>query len=489
VRNVQHLPHAWAFATVDEVVSEIDYGFTASATQGEGTRFLRITDIQGGNVDWSTVPTCSINQAELERYRLQPGDLVFARTGATTGKSFLIRTCPRETVFASYLIRLRPSDAVAADYLAYFFQTGSYWKQISEQSTGTAQPGVNSKRLRTIRLPIAPPAQQRDIVAAIESYFSRLDDATATLKRVQRNLDRYRASVLKAAVEGRLVPTEAELAKKEGRSYEHASELLKRILVERRSRWEEAELAKFKAKGKTPTDDKWKAKYKEPVAPDVSELPELPEGWCWATVSQMICEPLANGRSVPTAKKGFPVLRLTAIRDGKVNLSERKTGSWTQETAQKWVVTENDFLVVRGNGSRNIVGRGGLVSSTPNAVAFPDTLIRVRINTAHLEPRLLRLLWDSQGVRNYMQRAAKTTAGIYKINQTDLENLPLPVPPLAEQPRLSDELQRIESVSSVETLRIRTTLQHVVRLRSSILKWAFEGRLVQHEASLPVASD
>ena len=109
------------------------------------------------------------------------------------------------------------------------------------------------------------------------------DDAVATLERVRRNLTRYRASVLKAAVEGRLVPTEAKLARAEGRSYEPASVLLERILAERRRRWEEAELAKMKAKGKVPKDDKWKAKYVEPIAPDTSELPDLPEGWCWAT--------------------------------------------------------------------------------------------------------------------------------------------------------------------------------------------------------------
>ncbi len=89
--------------------------------------------------------------------------------------------------------------------------------------------------------------------------------------------------MLKAAVEGRLVPTEAELAREEGRDYEPADELLERILVERRKRWEEAELESMRAKGKEPKDDRWKAKYKEPAAPDTSELPELPEGWCWAT--------------------------------------------------------------------------------------------------------------------------------------------------------------------------------------------------------------
>ena len=116
----------------------------------------------------------------------------------------------------------------------------------------------------------SPASEQRRIVEAIDSYLTRLDDAVASLERVQAKLKAYRASVLKAAVEGRLVPTEASLARAEKRDYEPAEALLARILKERRRRWEEAELAKLKAAGKTPKDDKWKARYEEPVAPDTS---------------------------------------------------------------------------------------------------------------------------------------------------------------------------------------------------------------------------
>ena len=120
----------------------------------------------------------------------------------------------------------------------------------------------------------------------MEKQFTRLDAATAALKRVQANLKRYRASVLKTACEGRLVPTEAELARQEGRDYEPADNLLQRILRERRARWETDTLAKMQASGKPPKDNNWKQKYKEPSAPDTSNLPPLPEGWCWALLGQ-----------------------------------------------------------------------------------------------------------------------------------------------------------------------------------------------------------
>ena len=131
-----------------------------------------------------------------------------------------------------------------------------------------------------------PRAAQHRIVEAIESYFTRLDDAVATLERVQRNLKRYRASVLKAAVEGRLVPTEAELARAEGRDYEPASVLLQRILVERRRRWEEAELAKMKAKGRRRRTPSGRRITRSRPLLMTAKLPTLPEGWCWATIDQ-----------------------------------------------------------------------------------------------------------------------------------------------------------------------------------------------------------
>ena len=118
--------------------------------------------------------------------------------------------------------------------------------------------------------PLPPLAEQRRIVAEIEKQFTRIDASVDALKRAQANLKRYRASVLKDACEGRLVPTEAELARAEGRDYEHADELLERILAERRARWE--------------SQAKRGRKYKELVAPDTSDLPELPEGWAWGNI-------------------------------------------------------------------------------------------------------------------------------------------------------------------------------------------------------------
>ena len=167
-------------------------------------------------------------------------------------------------------------------------------------------------------------------------------------------LEKLRQSILAAAFRGDL--TKDWRAKNP--NVEPASALLARIRTERRAKWEESELAKMKAKGKPPTDDKLKAKYKEPEPVDTTGLPELPEGWCWASLDELLSEELANGRSVPTDDAGFPVLRLTALKHGRVDLRERKGGAWSALDAAPFTVRLNDFLVSRGNGSLSLVGRG-----------------------------------------------------------------------------------------------------------------------------------
>jgi type I restriction enzyme, S subunit len=146
-------------------VSAINYGYTESASSKPiGPRFLRITDIQDDRVDWVSVPYCKIESADLPKYRLISGDIVFARTGATTGKSFLVAN-PPEAVFASYLIRLRLLDKkLLPEFVSLFFQTSGYWKSIKDGSAGSAQGGFNATKLGALSIPIPPLPEQQRIV-------------------------------------------------------------------------------------------------------------------------------------------------------------------------------------------------------------------------------------------------------------------------------------------------------------------------------------
>lgn len=159
----------WPIKSLDELAERIDYGHTASADRDAvGPKFLRITDIQNGHVDWNTVPHCPATPDELDKYRLNDGDIVFARTGNTTGKSFLLKEPPKDSIFASYLIRVRPSRLVDPRFLAHFFDTPKYWNQIEKNAQGAGQPGVNATRLKTLEIPLPPLSEQKRIADILD---------------------------------------------------------------------------------------------------------------------------------------------------------------------------------------------------------------------------------------------------------------------------------------------------------------------------------
>jgi type I restriction enzyme S subunit len=166
-------------------------------------------------------------------------------------------------------------------------------------------------------------------------------------------------------------------------------------------------------------------------------------------LKDLLSAPLINGRSVVTRDAGFPVLRLTAIKPAGVDIAEHKGGDWTEDQARPFLVAEGDFLVSRGNGSLGLVGRGALVPYLTTAVAFPDTMIRVRVDPNLISSAYLSRIWNSPIVRNQIVESVRTTSGIYKLNQHTLKEICLPIPPLEEQSRL------VRLLDQVDTLRYK----------------------------------
>jgi type I restriction enzyme S subunit len=350
------------------------------------------------------------------------------------------------------------------------------------------QSGISGFDLKKMPILVAPLAEQQRIVNLLDENLTKIDAAIANLKRVEANLKRYRASVLKAAVEGRLVPTEAELARQEGRDYEPALVLLAGILAERRRRWEEAELAKMKAAGKTPKDDKWKAKYEEPAAPDTDGLPELPEGWCWATVDALVREPLRNGHSSPEDKSGngVPTLTLTAVTTGNFESNIKPTTADPEKIGNLWIEV-GDIFVQRSNAP-DLVGTSCMYRGVPGLAIFPDLLIRIRVTQQVLGDYVEAVL-KSARVRNFFRTKSKGIAGsMPKISQDVISNATIPLPPMREQVRIVETLAALESQTASLTTSVHSNLVRCTRLRQSTLKWAFEGKLVDQDPNDEPAS-
>ena len=257
-----------------------------------------------------TVPTFVREDAISKR--CTEDDVLIARYGASlgrivTGKAGAYNVALAKVIYDRKIFYNR--------YLFHLLQTPFFQTPIHMISR-SAQNGFNKGDLSDILLPVAPLQEQREIVAEIEKQFTRLEAGVTGLRRVQANLKRYRAAVLKAACEGKLVPTEAELAHQEGRSYETGAQLLERILTERRQKWN------------------GKGKYKEPEFFDTNKLSPLPEGWTWASLVQL-CHKITDGTHLrPTyIDTGIPFLSVKNVRPGRIYDADIKFISPDQHSA------------------------------------------------------------------------------------------------------------------------------------------------------------
>ena len=165
------IPESWEWVRLYEIADSIQYGYSAPARQSGRIRMVRISDIQNGKINWNTVPFCDIAEKDVERYLVEAGDVLFARTGGTVGKSYLVRDTPQESIYAGYLIRTRFLSCVLPQFAKIFFESDIYWKQLKSGLVATAQPNFNGKKLASMLIPLPPLAEQKRIVAKLEELL------------------------------------------------------------------------------------------------------------------------------------------------------------------------------------------------------------------------------------------------------------------------------------------------------------------------------
>ena len=380
---------------------------------------------------------------------------------------------------------LIPHGAVLPKFLAAYFHASESTILHGAAKSGTTVASIDLERLKRQSVPLPPLNEQRRIVARLEELTARTGAARAALEAIPPLLDRFRQSVLAAAFRGDLTAD----WRAQNPDVEPASELLKRIRAERRRRWEEAELERMRAKGKMPGDDRWKARYVEPEGVDAEGLPELPEGWAWATVGELTSEPLRTGVSIrgSDAPPGTPSLKLSAIRSRQVDYSMVKYVQASPEVATENCVRDGDVFIARGNGSINLVGRCAQAVEPPELTIFPDLMIRVRC-VSQMPAALFTILWDSPETRRIIEQKAKTTAGIWKVSQSDLARIPLPVPSYQEAEALVERVEDMLSSAKKESTATETATKMLTTLHQSLLAKAFRGELVPQDPADEPAS-
>ena len=411
------------------------------------------------------------------------GDILYGRLRPYLNK--VIQPSFAGVASTEFLV-FKETQALVNGLLMHLLSSSDLVAYASANSAGVNLPRISAKRLAEYRFPLAPLPEQHRIVAKIESLFAKLDEGVAALKRAEASLERYRASVLQAAIEGRLT----EHWRSENPPEETGKELLGRILTERRKRWEAEQLANFKAKGRKPPRN-WRAKYKEPVAPDTSGLPELPEGWCWATVDQVSA--VTGGLTKNPARSRLPIrypyLRVANVYADELRLDDVKTIGVSESELDRVLVRSGDLLVVEGNGSADQIGRVAQWQGDLEPCCHQNHLIKVRRTSSACRSRWMLLWLLSPLGRRTVLAVASSTSGLHTLSLSKVRALPVPLVPVREQARAVDLAASLSDAARVAQEQIEAeTLVRAAALRQSILKRAFEGGLVpQDPADEPVS--
>jgi len=403
------------------------------------------------------------------------GDVLYGRMRSYLNKVY---RADFEGACSAEFIVFPGSEHLNSDYLKYLLHDRRFVNFSASKASGD-RPRVDIDDIGSYQFWLAPKAEQDRIADKLDQLFSQIEKGEENLRRVEALVKRYRQSVLKAAVTGELT---RDWRAAVGGQAETGEDLLQRILKARREAWEAAELAKMKAKGKTPKNDSWKQKYKEPEPPDTSELPNLPEGWVWASVGQL---GFVSGGLTKNAKRaGLPLkrpfLRVANVYANELRLDEvHKIGLQVQE-ADKVTLQAGDLLIVEGNGSAEQIGRVAIWDGSIPDCTHQNHLIKARLVEPQLQKMALAWLLSPHG-RDCIRLVASSTSGLHTLSISKVSGLPVPVPPLAELPMIFDYLEAAETSAQNVNALLEREVSRVSSLRQSTLRAAFSGQLIPQD--------
>ena len=362
------------------------------------------------------------------------------------------------------------SEITSNRYLFYYLNSFNYRGYVG----GTTRLKLNQSSLKKIPVSLAPPKQQKQIVAKIEELFSHIDAGVESLKIAKEKLKQYRQSVLKAAVTGELTKDWREANKDK---IEPADQLLQRIIIERRQRWEQQQLDQFQAKGKLPKNDKWKEKYKEPDYNGEVFFDDIPSGWSSAKIDTLAFD-VRYGSSSKTNddSSGVPVIRMGNIIDGKLDFSNLKYLPVDHQEFPELLLSDRDLLFNRTN-SAELVGKTAIFFDKGRPVSLASYVIRVRLLSG-VESQFVANFINSTIGRAWIKSCVSQNVGQANVNGTKLKALVVPLPPLKEQ----KEIVRIvdEKLTAADRLmeEIDTKLTQAQQQKQTILASAFKGEII-----------
>lgn len=472
------LPNNWAWATfgdVAELIRGVNYKKPDASKEPEADKLpiLRANNI-GYGLNFNDLVYVPEKLIKDEQH-IKKGDIIIAMS---SGSKHLVGKAAQANDnfnggYGAFCANLRVTTEIDPKYVAYFYSSRENIKRITGLSKGSNINNLKREHILNAPIPVAPPEQQKRIVAKIEELFSHIDAGIEALKKAKQLLKQYRQSVLKAAVTGELTKEWREANKAK---LEPASQLLERILKERRQKWEEQQNEQFKAKGKMPKDDGWKEKYKEPEVLGINEI-EVTDGWVTCAFEQLITE-LKNGISKkPTEESGLAIFRISAVRPMFVNKEDvRYLPNDFNSTG--FEIENDDLLFTRYNGNPELVGVCGKVKGLQRKIVYPDKIMRARlVSNSSLSSDYLELSLNCGVSKTFIRSVTKTTAGQSGVAGGDVKKCPVVLPCFLEQQKIAEIVD--EKTSAIMHLQDAVDFQLIKaeKNKQSILASAFSNNL------------
>ncbi|MCC7110312.1 MAG: restriction endonuclease subunit S [Deltaproteobacteria bacterium] len=431
---------------------------------------MKVESLAGGRIDHDR---CAFIDEDthglLARSQLSAGDVLFSIAG-TLGRTALVtvQDLPANTNQAVAIVR--PTAAVDGNFLQLCAQHRAASLGDELGGRGVGLQNLNLAQLGALDVPLPPMNEQRRIVAKLDALLARSKKAREHLDRIPALLDALKRSILAAAFRGDLTAD----WRKANPDVEPATKLLGRIRAERRRRWEE----ELRAKGKDPK----KAKYEEPAPVAESELPELPEGWCWAPLGALVNQ-IDTGKNEETLNREpegdeHAVVKVSAVTGGAFDATAAKAIK-PERFLSSAAIRRGDLLLARANGTLSMIGAAVLVEEDHTKLMLPDKILRLHPNGA-VERRFLLHSLRSREARDFIEQNA-TGIDVRNISQAKLVEVPIALPPLEEQRRVMSLLDGL--LAGCQALKLRSDAQAraLATLESSTLGAAFRGELVPQD--------
>ncbi|MFO4700932.1 restriction endonuclease subunit S [Vibrio cholerae] len=483
--EVEKLPQGWVNATLDEI-TEWGSGGTPKRSiskyyEDGHIPWVTITDLNNGIVNETATYITEVGVDESSA-KLVPKDTILLALYGSIGK---LGIAGLDLTTNQAIATAKPNpNWYENKYLFYYLESQA--GNLNNLGSGVTQKNIYLKDVKNYQIPLAPRDEQRRIIFKLEELISEFENGVSELKLALDKLTQYRQSLLKSAVEGSL--TQQWRAENSDRVQETGDQLLARILKQRREQWQQQKLAEFAEKGKIPPKN-WQDKYPEPVQPDTTDLPELPKGWVWASVDQLVYES-SYGTSVKCdyGTGNTPVLRIPNVINKKVSVSDLKETVDPFDIGLNKQLLSGDILIVRTNGSLSLMGQTALVRDIEDGFYFASYLLRLRTPMDTILPEWMDLYFGSKNARAWIENQASSSAGQNNISLSKFSNLHVPLPPLEEQVQLISVLANEFDSIDRQIEETELGLKQSEAQRKNILKSAFAGQLVPQDPNDEPAS-